>query len=126
MRVSESRDRLGSVALSALVLTLVSPIAFGHPGHAPADSVFAGLSHIVGGLDHLLFYVAVGVFASRRQFASVVKSIAVASGLVLAVVHLAPVVTAMSGAFVIASVIMTVGFGLGRCFDRLIANRSAN
>ncbi|MFC3694014.1 HupE/UreJ family protein [Chenggangzhangella methanolivorans] len=48
------------LAASAL---LVPTAAFAHPGHGEAVGFMAGLGHPVGGLDHVLAMVMVGVFA---------------------------------------------------------------
>lgn len=50
--------------LLALALTLLLPTAaFAHPGADHAFGFFHGLQHPLGGLDHILAMVAVGVFA---------------------------------------------------------------
>ena len=41
-----------------------------HPGHAPASGFAAGLVHPLGGLDHLLAMVAVGLLAVRLRSGS--------------------------------------------------------
>ncbi|GDY11175.1 hypothetical protein LBMAG53_00520 [Planctomycetota bacterium] len=38
-----------------------------HPGHSPANGFVAGLMHPLGGLDHLLAMVAVGLLAVRLR-----------------------------------------------------------
>lgn len=50
-------------ALLALALTLVSTAAFAHAGHAGTSGFLLGVEHPIGGLDHVLAMVAVGVFA---------------------------------------------------------------
>jgi urease accessory protein len=47
----------------ALLLILVPTAAFAHPGHGDALGFVAGFVHPMGGLDHILAMVAVGVFA---------------------------------------------------------------
>lgn len=50
--------------LLALALTFLLPTAaFAHAGHGDAAGFFHGFAHPVGGLDHILAMVAVGVFA---------------------------------------------------------------
>lgn len=49
--------------LLALLLALVPTAAFAHPGHGEAIGFMAGFMHPMGGLDHILAMVAVGVFA---------------------------------------------------------------
>lgn len=51
--------------LTALPLTLFAGAALAHPGHESA-SFFSGLGHPLGGLDHLLAMVAVGLLAARQ------------------------------------------------------------
>ena len=47
----------------ALAATLVSTAAFAHTGHGDASGLSHGFMHPVGGLDHVLAMVAVGVLA---------------------------------------------------------------
>ena len=50
--------------LLALALTLLTPsLAFAHTGLDHGAGFFHGLEHPIGGLDHILAMVAVGVFA---------------------------------------------------------------
>ena len=49
--------------LLALAFTLVSTAAFAHTGHGDASGILHGFMHPIGGLDHVLAMVAVGVFA---------------------------------------------------------------
>ena len=53
-------------ALVALTLLLTAGAAVAHPGHE-AMSFASGLSHPLGGFDHLLAMLAVGLFAARQQ-----------------------------------------------------------
>ena len=46
-------------------LTLVSGSALAHPGHT-AMSFASGLAHPLGGVDHLLAMLAVGLYAARQ------------------------------------------------------------
>lgn len=46
------------------LLLLLPTAALAHPGHGDQSSFLSGLSHPVGGLDHLLAMVAVGLCAS--------------------------------------------------------------
>jgi urease accessory protein len=50
-------------ALLALALTLLPTAAFAHTGHGDTAGLLHGFMHPVGGLDHVLAMVAVGVFA---------------------------------------------------------------
>lgn len=50
-------------AILALLLMLLPSAAFAHPGHGEAIGFVSGFMHPVGGLDHVLAMVAVGVFA---------------------------------------------------------------
>ncbi|MBV7477600.1 HupE/UreJ family protein [Pseudomonas sp. PDM31] len=57
--------RLLTKLFTAAVL-FVPAMAFAHPGH-DASGVFAGLSHPLTGLDHLLAMLAVGLWASQQK-----------------------------------------------------------
>ena len=46
-----------------LLLTATPSLAFAHAGHVPADGFANGFGHPLGGLDHVLAMVVVGVFA---------------------------------------------------------------
>ncbi|HMO08920.1 MAG TPA: HupE/UreJ family protein [Paracoccaceae bacterium] len=48
------------------LLLLMPAVAFGHPGHEAGSPFAAGLSHPVGGADHVLAMVALGVLAAAR------------------------------------------------------------
>jgi urease accessory protein len=50
-------------ALLALLLILVPTAAFAHTGHGDAAGLMQGFIHPMGGLDHILAMVAVGIFA---------------------------------------------------------------
>ena len=50
-------------ALLALLLIAVPTAAFAHTGHGDTSGFLHGFMHPVGGLDHILAMVAVGVFA---------------------------------------------------------------
>jgi urease accessory protein len=47
----------------ATILTLVPTAAFAHTGHGDTAGLLHGFMHPIGGLDHVLAMVAVGVFA---------------------------------------------------------------
>ncbi len=50
--------------IHALLLLAATPsLAFAHAGHLPADGFAYGFGHPLGGLDHVLAMVVVGVFA---------------------------------------------------------------
>ena len=51
--------------LGAMALLLTPAIAFAHPGHGD-NGLIAGISHPIGGLDHLLAMVAVGLWAAQQ------------------------------------------------------------
>ena len=55
--------------LAAAALASLSGAALAHPGHAPA-SFATGFAHPLGGLDHLLAMLAVGLFAARQAGAA--------------------------------------------------------
>ena len=50
-------------ALLALALVALPTAAFAHAGHGDTAGLLSGFMHPVGGLDHVLAMVAVGVFA---------------------------------------------------------------
>ena len=53
--------------LSAAATLLLAPaLAFAHPGHGD-NGLVAGISHPLGGLDHLLAMLAVGLCAAQQQ-----------------------------------------------------------
>ena len=53
----------------ALALLLTPALAFAHPGHGD-NGLMAGISHPIGGLDHLLAMLAVGLWAAQQQGAA--------------------------------------------------------
>ncbi|MER2101142.1 MAG: HupE/UreJ family protein [Pseudomonas atacamensis] len=55
--------------LGALALLLTPALAFAHPGHGDSGLI-AGISHPIGGLDHLLAMLAVGLWAAQQQGAA--------------------------------------------------------
>jgi urease accessory protein len=62
-KLSNIPFRCNMRALLALVLVLVPTAAFAHTGHGDASGLVYGFMHPVGGLDHVLAMVAVGIFA---------------------------------------------------------------
>ncbi len=50
-------------ALLALAFIALPTAAFAHPGHEQLPGLLSGMLHPLGGLDHVLAMVAVGVFA---------------------------------------------------------------
>jgi urease accessory protein len=55
-----------ALRLAALSLAAVMPsIALAHPGHDGAPDLLNGFMHPLGGADHILAMVAVGLFAAR-------------------------------------------------------------
>lgn len=55
--------------LGAATLLLAPALAFAHPGHDESGLV-AGISHPLGGLDHLLAMIAVGLWAAQQKGAA--------------------------------------------------------
>jgi len=55
--------------LGAMTLLLTPAIAFAHPGHGD-NGLLAGISHPIGGLDHLLAMLAVGLWAAQQKGAA--------------------------------------------------------
>ncbi|MDF2796124.1 MAG: protein hupE [Pseudomonas orientalis] len=51
---------------AAAALLLAPALAFAHPGHGD-NGLVAGISHPLGGLDHLLAMVAVGLWAAQQK-----------------------------------------------------------
>src|SRR5260370_29163582 len=49
--------------LTTAALTLIPTAAFAHPGLGDAHGFVAGFAHPLGGLDHILAMVTVGIFA---------------------------------------------------------------
>ncbi|WP_122709575.1 HupE/UreJ family protein [Pseudomonas viridiflava] len=52
--------------LGALALLLIPTLALAHPGHSD-NGLIAGISHPIGGLDHLLAMLAVGLWAAQQK-----------------------------------------------------------
>ncbi len=53
-----------TIALAAAIaVATVSTAAFAHPGHTEAAGFAMGLAHPLGGIDHILAMVGVGLFA---------------------------------------------------------------
>jgi urease accessory protein len=52
------------IAAAAAVLVSLTGMALAHPGHGNASSLTHGFSHPLGGLDHVLAMVAVGLYAA--------------------------------------------------------------
>ena len=50
-------------------LLLAPALAFAHPGHGD-NGLVAGISHPLGGLDHLLAMLAVGLWAAQQKGAA--------------------------------------------------------
>lgn len=63
------KTTLGKKLFGALVLLLVPALAFAHPGHDESGLV-AGISHPLGGIDHLLAMLAVGLWAAQQKGAA--------------------------------------------------------
>lgn len=53
--------------LSAICLSTLALPAAAHTGHQDSFSFLSGLAHPVGGFDHLLAMVAVGLWAAKQQ-----------------------------------------------------------
>ena len=52
--------------LATAALLLTPALAFAHPGHGD-NGLVAGISHPLGGIDHLLAMVAVGLWAAQQK-----------------------------------------------------------
>jgi urease accessory protein len=57
--------RLAAASLVLVAAVAVPTIASAHPGHEGAPGFIHGFLHPLGGLDHILAMVAVGLFAAR-------------------------------------------------------------
>src|SRR5215470_16285297 len=53
-----------ALRIAAALLALAPSVAFAHPGHEGA-SLIGGFMHPLGGFDHIIAMVAVGVLAAR-------------------------------------------------------------
>jgi urease accessory protein len=53
-----------ALRIAAALLALVPTVAFAHPGH-DGVSLMSGFMHPLGGVDHIIAMVAVGVLAAR-------------------------------------------------------------
>jgi urease accessory protein len=54
-----------ALRLAVASLALVPSLAFAHPGHDGTPDLVHGFMHPLGGIDHVLAMVAVGLFAAR-------------------------------------------------------------
>ena len=54
---------------AAAALLLTPALAFAHPGHGD-NGLVAGISHPLGGIDHLLAMLAVGLWAAQQKGAA--------------------------------------------------------
>jgi urease accessory protein len=59
------RPRLTTLPVAFAVLAATGGAAFAHPGHGDAGGFAHGFLHPLGGLDHVLAMVAVGLFAAH-------------------------------------------------------------
>ncbi|WP_046866700.1 HupE/UreJ family protein [Microvirga massiliensis] len=57
--------RIGKICLAIIATTFAPSLAFAHPSLHHADSLTAGLVHPLGGSDHLLAMVGVGLWAAQ-------------------------------------------------------------
>ena len=64
MRFRVSAPTFRSPAGLALALALLPAAASAHPGHVEGSALVAGLAHPLGGADHMLAMVAVGLWAA--------------------------------------------------------------
>ncbi|MFM2432114.1 MAG: hypothetical protein RLZZ511_3328 [Cyanobacteriota bacterium] len=56
---------LGGLLGGAALIGLTPVVAQAHPGHESTNSFLTGLAHPIGGLDHLLTMVTVGLWAAQ-------------------------------------------------------------
>ena len=52
-------------SLTVLLFFAAASVASAHPGHSPADGIATGFSHPLGGWDHLLAMLAIGLWAAQ-------------------------------------------------------------
>ena len=60
------RNAITGTAALAAFMTLVADPALAHTGAGAAGGMAAGVAHPIGGLDHVLAMVAVGILAAQR------------------------------------------------------------
>ena len=56
--------RIHHLAVGLATLSLLPAVAHAHPGHVEGASLMMGLAHPVGGADHVLAMLAVGLWAA--------------------------------------------------------------
>jgi urease accessory protein len=59
------KTRKPLLRLAVTAVSLLPAVALAHPGHGETSGFAAGALHPLGGLDHLIALVAVGVLAAR-------------------------------------------------------------
>lgn len=64
MKTSGMKNKTLSIAAIVGTLFLLPTLAHAHPGHGATHGFFNGAGHPIGGLDHLLAMVAVGLWAA--------------------------------------------------------------
>lgn len=103
-------------ALAAL-LALSPSLAFAHPGHGDSYGFAQGFMHPVGGLDHVLAMVAVGIFAAslggRALWAvpaSFVGLMAVGGGLGMAGIDVPFVEFGIVGSIIVLGLVVALGY----------------
>jgi urease accessory protein len=108
--------KLPRLALLSLAFTALPTIAFAHTGASDTNGFVHGFTHPMGGLDHVLAMVAVGLLAARLggramwlvplSFVSmmILGGIAGASG-----VHLPFVELGISGSILVLGVVVALG-----------------
>jgi urease accessory protein len=114
-----------ALRIAAAFLALAPTVAFAHPGHDGA-SLISGFMHPLGGLDHIMAMVAVGLLAARlggralwlvpTSFvtAMAVAGAAAVAGLGLPYVEAGIAVSVVAlGAVVAFGVAMPVAFAMG-------------
>ena len=106
--------------IAVVILAALSPAAYSHNG-AHVDSIVASFTHLVGGVDHLVFFVLVGVFVSLARLPVALRSSALVAALALALVHVGSTFATGLGVVAAASVLIGFGFAIGFAGSKLRA-----
>lgn len=93
-------------AAAAAALTLATGAAMAHPGHEHTSSFMTGFMHPIGGLDHLLAMIAVGLWAASLGGRAVWA--VPASFVLMMVVGGAMAIAGMSVPFVESGIVLSV------------------
>src|SRR5207302_699986 len=102
------------IRLITAALTLIPTAAFAHTGVGDAHGFVTGFAHPVGGLDHILAMVTVGIFAIFHGHSHGTE------------VALDPAASGYVAGFMLATALLHVaGIALGCAISRIADNRAA-